>query len=108
MITPQSTKWLIKSGATKPSPAWLVYEGENSLLYNLSDGKKESSISLLAMLEVAVLKSKIETDVAFNQDVWEMDVTIGCIGYVEKGSENCFHQNVCEFLRTGIASYCCN
>ena len=24
MITPQSTKWLIKSGATKPSPAWLV------------------------------------------------------------------------------------
>ena len=28
MITPQSTKGLIKSGATKPSPAWLVYEGE--------------------------------------------------------------------------------
>ena len=27
MITPQSTKGLIKSGATKPSPAWLVYEG---------------------------------------------------------------------------------
>ena len=26
MITPQLTKWLIKSGATKPSPAWLVYE----------------------------------------------------------------------------------
>ena len=42
------------------------------------------------MLEVAVLKSKIETDLAFNEDVWEMDVTIGCIGYGEKGSETCF------------------
>ena len=41
MIAPQSTKWLIKSGATKPSPAWLVYEGENSLRYHMSDGKKE-------------------------------------------------------------------
>ncbi len=30
MITPQSTKWLIKSGATKPSPAWLVYEGRKT------------------------------------------------------------------------------
>ena len=28
MITPQFTKWLIKSEATKPSPVWLVYEGE--------------------------------------------------------------------------------